>query len=173
MIGRLWTLALLEMRQVGGMKLAAIACMLAGLAFLPFGVRIAAPTPSGVPAEVFWPFVFVMMLNFVFLQTMVILIPLLFATSLIRNEVEEGTIVYLVTRPIPRPLLLLAKYAAVTALSMGLVVAGMVVFEVAFLVPGGDPTGGRTTPRAMKSPRRRGWPAIGNCRSTVPGAMPS
>lgn len=137
--GQLQTLAWLEVRQmVGGAKLVAIAVMLGGLAALAMAARIISDG-SPVPPEG----LFLFMMNFVFLQTMVILIPLLFATSLIQNEVDSGTLVYLVTRPIPRPMLLLSKFAAVSGVSAALVVAGMAAFLMAFLLPGGDPTEGR------------------------------
>jgi ABC-2 type transport system permease protein len=140
-IARLYTIAALQLRQLlGGTRLLVLGVLLAGLVILPGVVRVFAP-PADAPAAVY-PLVFVMMLNFVFLQTVVILVPLLLATSLIRDEVEEGTLVYLVTRPLPRPVLLLGKYAAITLVAAGLVAVGMTLFELAFLLPGGDPTDG-------------------------------
>jgi ABC-2 type transport system permease protein len=138
LMSQIETLAWLEVRQmIGGAKLIAIAVMLGGLAALAMAARVISEG-SPVPAQG----LFLFMMNFVFLQTMVLLIPLLFATSLIQNEVDSGTLVYLVTRPIPRPMLLLSKFAAVTAVSGALVLAGMAAFLIAFLLPGGDPTGG-------------------------------
>lgn len=134
--GQLQTVAWLEIRQMLGGKLVAIGGLLGGLAGLAFCARLL------VGDEVAAEAVFLIMMNFVFLQTVVILIPLLFATSLIKNELDNGTLVYLVTRPISRPALLLTKFVATTAVSAALVTVGMVAFLIAFLLPGGDPTGG-------------------------------
>ena len=139
MIGRLRALAGLELRQLAsGLRPVAAALLLVGIALLAGVVRAFAPVPAG-EAQAVWPILWLVMLNFVFLQTVVLLIPLLFTSGLIRNEVDGGTLVYLVTRPIPRPALLLTKYVAVTGAGAALIVAGMVLFQVAFLLPGGDP----------------------------------
>lgn len=139
MIGRLRALAELELRQMTrGVRPLVVLVLLGGIALLTGVVRAFAPVPAD-EAQVIWPILWLVMLNFVFLQTVVLLVPLLFTSGLIRNEVDSGTLVYLVTRPIPRPALLLTKCGAVTAVSAGLVLAGMILFQAAFLLPGGDP----------------------------------
>lgn len=123
----------LELRQMtGGRKSLALGLALAGTTTLAAVVRgFAEP-----PAPEFWGVVFTLMLTFLFLQTLTLLIPLLYATSLLRNELEEGTLVYLVTRPIAKPVLLIAKYAAATLFSSALLIVGFVAFYAAFLVFG-------------------------------------
>ncbi|RMG18138.1 MAG: hypothetical protein D6731_02770 [Planctomycetota bacterium] len=143
MIGQLWTVATLELRQaIGGAKILVVVLMLFALAALAFAVRALATPPPELGPEAFWPAIYLLMLNFVFLQTTVILVPLAFATSLLRNDIDQGTLVYLWTRPVPRPTLLLAKFLAASAVSAGLLVVGMGLFCLAFLLPGGDPSGG-------------------------------
>jgi ABC-2 type transport system permease protein len=132
-IGSLTALIGLELRQMtGGRKSLVLGLALAGTTGLAAVVRSFAEPP----AEQFWGIVFVLMLTFLFLQTLTLLIPLLYATSLMRNEIEEGTLVYLVTRPVPKPLLLLAKWAAATAFSGALLMAGMLAFMAAFMAFG-------------------------------------
>lgn len=139
------TLISLEIRQViGGRRLIVIgAALLALCAFAALArLRMEAILPPHIPKVAAWPFLFTTLMGFMFLQTVVLLIPLLFATSLIRNEMDSGTLVYLVTRPIPRWLLLLAKFFAVSAVSAILVIVAMVLFKLAFFLPGGDPIPG-------------------------------
>lgn len=126
----LMRLSVLQMTR--GRKLLVLIALLGGAALLAAVVRNGADVP---PAG--WAVVSVLMLTFIFLQTLVILIPLLFATSLLRDEIEEGTLVYLFTRPIPKWKVLLAKYAATTGVCALLVVLGIGVFQLAFVIPGG------------------------------------
>lgn len=123
----------LELRQMtSGRKSLVLGLALTGTTALAAVVRHFAEPPS----PEFWGVVFTLMLTFLFLQTLTLLIPLLYATSLLRNELEEGTLVYLVTRPIPKPLLLLAKYVAAVAFSSAVLIVGLVAFYAAFLVFG-------------------------------------
>lgn len=127
-----WALAALEMRQMArDRKLLVVALLLAGAAVLAFLVRRFAPDPG----EGGWPAIYLLMMTFVFLQTLVIMIPLLFATSLIKSEVDDGTMVYLVTRPVPKPVMLGAKLAAAAVFSAALLTGGMTAFHLAFMLP--------------------------------------
>ena len=99
----------LEVRQIlQGKKIFAVGFLIACAVFLGFVVRRWGEMPQGDA----WHYIYMFMMNFLFLQALVILVPLLFATSLIREEVDEGTLVYLFTRPLPKPVVLLAKYLA-------------------------------------------------------------
>lgn len=122
----------LEAHQIlQGRKVLVILLLLAGAAAMGFLVRRFAPDP-----EVPWGFVYLFMMVFLYLHTMVILIPLLFFTSLVREETDAATWVYLQTRPIRKPVLLLAKFLAAWAASAVLVCTGMVLFHAAFTIPG-------------------------------------
>jgi ABC-2 type transport system permease protein len=132
-VDSLLALIKLSVRQMaGGKKLLVVALLLVGAAALAALVRNAGNEPREG-----WGVVSTVMLTFLFLQALVILIPLLFATSLLRDEIEDGTLVYLFTRPVPKWKVILAKYAASTVVCGALVVAGMGLFQLAFLVPGG------------------------------------
>ncbi len=62
-----------------------------------------------------------------------------FATANVTAEVEQRTIVYLLTRPVPRWMLLVTRYvAAVTVVTLIGLVSALVVSAVAY---GGNPFG--------------------------------
>ena len=66
-----------------------------------------------------WGILFITM----FLQGVIPFIALLHAATVVRGEAEEGTLTYLVTRPVPRWLIALSKYLAVlvvTGIGIGL-----------------------------------------------------
>jgi ABC-2 type transport system permease protein len=134
MIGAFFTIAGLELRHMArGKKLLVLGLLFIGAAALAFTVRRFAEDPGGGR----WPQVFLIMMTFVFLQTLVIMVPLLYMTSTIRDEIEEGTFVYLITRPVPKPLILAAKFAAAALFSSALLAGGMALFLVAFRIGGG------------------------------------
>jgi ABC-type transport system involved in multi-copper enzyme maturation permease subunit len=62
---------------------------------------------------------------------------LFYAVSLIADEVEGKTITYLLTRPVPRPAVLLGKFAAFLATTLGLLLpATVVTFFLLVTAPG-------------------------------------
>jgi ABC-2 type transport system permease protein len=132
------TVAGLELRRMlGGPRPFVLAALTLVVAVLGFVVRKFAPLDgpgAGVPEA--WGWLYVLLLTFLFLQTIGILVPLLHASGLIRDELEEGTLVYLFTRPLPKPLLFLSKFGAASALSAVIVGGGMVAFHVAFSLAG-------------------------------------
>ncbi|GEM_PF-2792567 len=133
MIGAFLAVAGLEVRQVlHGKKVLAAALLVAGAACLGYLVRRFARDPG--PET--WPLLYLFMMTFLFLHTLAILIPLLLSTSLIREETDEGTLVYLFTRPLQRSLVLLAKFVASLLISLLLIVAGMSLFHLGFTLPG-------------------------------------
>ena len=132
MTGSLISVFMLEVRQIiAGKKLLVVALLLAAAAALAFIVRRFAPD-----SEPGWPVIYMFMMTFLYLHTLVILVPLLFMTALIREETDEGTLVYLVTRPVAKPMLLLTKFAAAAAVSATLIALGMVLFHAAYTLPG-------------------------------------
>lgn len=141
MTGALLAIARLELRRMlGGPRpfvLLGLALLVAALGFV---VRHFAPAP-GADATQAWTLLYLLLLTFLFLQTIGILVPLLHTSGLIRDELEEGTLVYLFTRPVPRPLVFLAKWCAASALSLAILALGMGAFHVAFVLGRADPSG--------------------------------
>ncbi len=80
-------------------------------------VRVALHGRSGDMAAVFTEILMVF-----FLQFYIVILSLFFGTSVTAEEVEGKTLCYLVTRPIPKPAVVLGKYLAY-ALLMALMVA--------------------------------------------------
>lgn len=139
-LGAMAAVAELELRRMlAGPRPLVLGGLTLAVAALGFVVRRFAPDP-GVPEA--WGWLYLLLLTFLFLQTVVILVPLLHSSGLVRDELEEGTLVYLFTRPLPKPLLFVAKLAAASGLSAAIVVGGMLAFHLAFaLAAGGAPAG--------------------------------
>lgn len=137
------TVASLELRRMlGGPRPFVLAALTLVVAVLGFVVRRFAPDPGAPEA---WGWLYVLLLTFLFLQTIGILVPLLHSAGLIRDELEEGTLVYLFTRPLTKPLVFLSKFVAATGLSAAIVGGGMLAFHVAFMLAGSTPAVGLTT----------------------------
>src|SRR5690606_1119283 len=64
------------------------------------------------------PDIFGLMIWFLFLRFIVPVLGVFYGTSLIADEVEDKTITYLFTRPIPRAAVLLGKYLAYLAVTV-------------------------------------------------------
>jgi ABC-2 type transport system permease protein len=77
--------------------------------------------PDATPTEAY------LMISGIFVFKMVALAAAVFATGVIGQEVEQKTVVYLLTRPVPRPVLLVmrALAAATVVLLLGLGAAAM------------------------------------------------
>lgn len=60
-----------------------------------------------------------------FLQFYIIILALFYGTSIAAEEVENRTLVYLITRPVPKPAIVLGKFAAYTALMGGMTALGL------------------------------------------------
>src|SRR5512135_2326535 len=56
-----------------------------------------------------------------FLQFYIVILALFYGTSVTAEEVENRTLAYLLTRPIPKPAIVLGKYAAYAALMFTIV----------------------------------------------------
>ncbi len=66
-----------------------------------------------------------------YLQLLVPLLALFFGTSVVNDELDDKTLVYLVTRPVPRPAILLGKFAAAFTLALPIAGGG---FTTAYLL---------------------------------------
>ena len=58
--------------------------------------------------------VFTEILMVFFLQFYIVILALFYGTSITAEEVENRTLCYLITRPIPKPAIVLGKFAAYT-----------------------------------------------------------
>jgi len=75
----------------------------------------------------------------VYLQLFVPLVAIAFASGLIADEAERGTLLFLLTRPVPRPVIVLAKAAAYAiAASVPLVLSIVATYAILCAKPGGD-----------------------------------
>jgi ABC-2 type transport system permease protein len=100
-----------------------LVCALPVLAAAVFLLRrLLAGDPSVVGPGVFSGLI----LTF-YLQFIVLMLALFYGTSIVSEEVENKTLTYLTTRPLAKPAILAGKYAAYTARSVLLVVAGVLV----------------------------------------------
>ena len=134
MLNQALAVAGLELRQIlYGKKVLVIVLLTACAVALGYVVRRFAPAPDSSGG---WPVIYIFMAVFLFLHTLVLLIPLLLTTSLLREETDEGTLVYLFTRPVPKPVVLLSKFAVATAVALAIVATGMLFFHLGFTGPG-------------------------------------
>jgi hypothetical protein len=84
------------------------------------------------------PSIFGLLLWFLFLRFIVPILGIFYGTSLIADEVEDKTITYLFTRPIPRSAVLLGKFLAYLASTVLIVLpAVMVIFFLVVPIGGG------------------------------------
>jgi len=75
-----------------------------------------------------------------FLQFYIVILTLFYGTSVAAEEVENRTLSYLLTRPVPKPAIVLGKYAAYTALTFAMVAVGLgVSFFILNAARMGDP----------------------------------
>lgn len=61
------------------------------------------------------------------LQFLILVLALFYGSSMCSEEVEGRTLTYLTTRPVPKPALLLGKFAAVVLMLIAFVVSGLVL----------------------------------------------
>lgn len=85
-------------------------------------VRIVLHGRAGLMADVFNEILMVF-----FLQFYIVLLALFYGTSVTAEEVENRTLSYLVTRPLPKPAIVLGKYAAYSSLIAVLVTLSLTV----------------------------------------------
>ncbi len=70
-------------------------------------------------------FVFSNIIMLFYLQFIILILALFFGTSVCSEEVEGRTLPYLITRPVPKSAVVLGKYAAYTAITIGMVALGL------------------------------------------------
>ncbi len=121
------TIASLTASVVLGKRRALFLFILPGLLIaMAVGIRVAAGADSSIAATVLQTFA---------IGTVVPLLGLIAGTGVIGSEIDDGSIVYVLAKPIPRPLIVLTKllvavgtlfvFAAVPVLIAGVVLAGL------------------------------------------------
>ncbi|MGZ5453300.1 MAG: ABC transporter permease [Candidatus Aminicenantales bacterium] len=83
-------------------------------------VRVVLHGRSGPMAAVFTDILMVF-----FLQFYIVILALFYGTSITAEEVENRTLSYLITRPIPKPAIVLGKFAAYSALMFAMVAVSL------------------------------------------------
>ena len=90
-------------------------------------------------ARVAGPVIFGMMIWMLYLRFIVPILGVFYGTALMADEVEEKTITYLFTRPIPRGAVLVGKYLAYLAVTVLIVLPSiMLVFFLVMPIGGGS-----------------------------------
>jgi ABC-2 type transport system permease protein len=85
------------------------------------------------------PSIFALMISFIFLRFLTPILGIFYGTALIADEVEDKTITYLFTRPIPRSAVLIGKYLAYLATTMLIVLPSvMLVYFLVVPIAGGS-----------------------------------
>jgi len=123
---------------LGGPVLLAVALRAVATVF-PAGFRVNGAEPAGAS-------VFGFMIWLLYIRIIIPLLGVFYGTALIADEVDDKTITYLFTRPIPRRAVLLGKYFAYLVCTVLLVLPSVML--VFFLVV---PTGGTTIAQVFPS----------------------
>jgi ABC-type transport system involved in multi-copper enzyme maturation permease subunit len=84
------------------------------------------------------PTIFGMIIWFFFTRFTVPVLAVFYGTALIADEVEDKTITYLFTRPIPRSAVLVGKYLAYMACTVGVVLPSVVIVWLTIIPMGGS-----------------------------------
>jgi ABC-2 type transport system permease protein len=95
------------------------------------------------------PAIFGMMMWLLYIRFIIPVLGVFFGTALIADEVDDKTITYLFTRPIPRSAVLLGKYLAYLACT-GLLILPSVVLVYFLVVPIGGGSIGGSFPSLLK-----------------------
>jgi ABC-2 type transport system permease protein len=129
-----------------------LALLLGGPVFLAIALRIVATLyASGFQingARAAGATIFGMMIWLLYIRFIVPVLGVFYGTALIADEVEDKTITYLFTRPIPRSAVLLGKYLAYLACTV-LLVLPSVVFVFFLVVPIGGSSIGAAFPSLL------------------------
>ena len=116
----LWSRRTIFMALVVGLPV-----VIAGVLRLLYGAGVPVNEMGGV--QVGGPVLFGLMMWGFFLRFSVPVLAVFYGTSLIADEVEDKTITYLFTRPVPRSAVLLGKYLAYLVATMSVVLPAVVL----------------------------------------------
>jgi ABC-type transport system involved in multi-copper enzyme maturation permease subunit len=101
-------------------------------------VELSGATPSVNNAPINGPVIFGLMMWALFVRFSVPVLGVFYGTSLIADEVEDKTITYLFTRPIPRSAVLLGKYLAYLVCTIFVVLPSVVIVWLLIVPMGGS-----------------------------------
>ncbi len=101
-------------------------------------VEVGAPLPRVDRMEVTGPMIFGLMIWAFFVRFSVPVLAVFYGTSLIADEVEDRTITYLFTRPIPREAVLIGKYLAYLVCTTFVVLPAVVLVWLLIVPIGGQ-----------------------------------
>lgn len=119
---------------VGGPMLLALTIRIIGLMFPASGLRMNGASLGG-------PVIFGMLMWLVYIRFIIPVLGVFYGTSLIADEVEDKTITYLFTRPIPRGAVLVGKFLAYLACTILLILPSVVVVYFLVVPVGGGSIG--------------------------------
>jgi ABC-type transport system involved in multi-copper enzyme maturation permease subunit len=105
-------------------------------------LELGAPLPRINRMEITGPVIFGLMVWVFFVRFSVPVLAVFYGTSLIADEVEDKTITYLFTRPIPRGAVLLGKYLAYLVCTVFVVLPAVVAVWLLIVPIGGSLGGG-------------------------------
>ena len=117
-----------------------------GPVVLAFAIRaIVLWTPAGMPrvngVRMGGPALFGMMIWLLYIRFIVPVLGIFYGTALIADEIDDRTITYLFTRPIPRSAVLFGKYLAFLVCTILLVLPSVVIVYFAIVPLGGGRIG--------------------------------
>jgi ABC-2 type transport system permease protein len=123
-----------------------LALAVGGPVVLAFAIRaIVLWTPAGMPivngVRMGGPALFGMMIWLLYVRFIVPVLGVFYGTALIADEVDDKTITYLFTRPIPRAAVLLGKYLAFLVCTILLVLPSVVIVYFVVVPLGGGHIG--------------------------------
>jgi ABC-type transport system involved in multi-copper enzyme maturation permease subunit len=95
------------------------------------------------------PSIFALMISFIFLRFLTPILGIFYGTALMADEVEDKTITYLFTRPIPRSAVLIGKYLAYLAATT-LIILPSVMLVYFLVVPIGRGSIAATFPTLLR-----------------------
>jgi ABC-2 type transport system permease protein len=132
--------ALIELRLMATPRRGLVLCVLVGLASLiGLAIQMSGAVPVPAAGTDTWPLRYAYN---AFLRGVLPLAALYIGTSLWSDEVESGTLVYLITRPVARPAVLLAKFLAAWAVVTAMVFVGLAATIVPLGLMRGSGIGG-------------------------------
>lgn len=141
-----WMVVRLGMRRmIWSMQSLAAMAMVIGLAVLVLILRMMFERQEQTEFNVV--FFGQRVLDFIYLRFLLPMLCLCYGTQSLGGDWEEKSLVWLLTRPIPRPMIYLAKYVAAVPLTVGLALGGLFLLGLA----GGEP--GRAAAFAF-------WPVV-------------
>ena len=131
--GKAWVVFSLTVRYLLSTRRGIATALLAVSPLIVIGVLAAAGSES---LDIF---LFQLLMVPLFLQVVLIFVALVHGTSVVREEIEDQTIVYLLTRPVSRPAILVPKYLGYLAVVVLLLTPPLVLAYVVTQAYAGDP----------------------------------